>query len=60
MRLSVVDKFCNTGFTMVSGVQRGSERGDGPGHPMSEVTKFKFCNQMIFPILRLLTHSAWI
>jgi len=27
-------------------------------HPMDEIKKFKICNQMIFPILRLITHAA--
>ena len=47
-----------------SGVQRGGERGDGPGHPRQgdiqrvKLQKCKCC--MIFPIVRLLIHAAWI
>jgi len=48
-----------------SGVQ-GGEQGDGPGHPRQgdiqgvKLQKVKGCNLMIFYIVRLLTHPAWI
>ena len=32
----------------------------GIGHPKSEITEFKCCNKITFPIVRLLTHAAWI
>jgi len=49
-----------------SGVQRGGERGDGPGHPRQggiqrvKLQKIKCCNWMIFSIANLLIHAALI
>jgi len=34
------------------------ERGGGPGHPKSEITKIKILQLDDFPIVWLLTHGA--
>ena len=47
-------------------VEGGGERGTGPGHPRQggiqrvKLKKIKCCNEMIFPVVSLLTHAEWI
>ena len=44
-----------------SGVQRGGANGaTATGIQRVKSQKFKCCNYMIFPIVRLLTYAAWI
>jgi len=45
----------NKNMVVSSGVLRGDERAS-----KKEITKYKCCNKMIFPIVRPLTHAAWI
>ena len=55
----------NQNFWAVACRGRG-ERGAGPGqpksggHPKVNLHKLKYCNYMIFPIVSLLIHAAWI
>jgi len=40
--------------------REGVERGAGPGIQRVKLQKLKCCNEMVFHIVSLLTHAAWI